>query len=85
MPLPLSPGAPIFLAFDVTTFLHEYERSAGSSSTDPTSSNAVTTFPYYRVEGFDVQDTVVMMGGYVELHWAVLRTEMLDAVRLADS
>jgi len=42
-------------------------------------------FPYYCVEGSDVQDKVVMMRGYVERDWAVLRTEMLDAFRLAES
>ena len=84
MPLPYSPGAPIFRGSDVTTFLHKYESLAAFTSTDPTSSDAVTIFPYYCVEGSDVRDTVVMMRGYVERDWAVLRTEMLDAFRLAD-
>jgi hypothetical protein len=66
MPLPLSSGAPIFLGSDVTTFLHKYERLAAFTSTDPTSSDAVTMCPYYCVEGSDVRETVVMMRGYVE-------------------
>jgi hypothetical protein len=54
MPLPLSPGVPIFLGSDVTTFLQKYESIAAFTSTDPTSSDAVMTFPYYCVEGSDV-------------------------------
>ena len=84
MPLPLCSGAPIFLGSDVTMFLHKYVSLAAFTSTDPTSSDAVTMFPYYSVEGSDVRDTVIMMRGYVEPDWAVLRTEMLDAFRLAD-
>jgi hypothetical protein len=85
MPLPLSSGAPIFLGSDVTTFLQKYESLAAFTSTNPTSSDGVTMFLYYCVEASDVRDTVVMMHGYVERDWAVLRTEMLDAFRLADS
>jgi len=85
MPLPLSPGAPIFLGSDVTTFLHKYESLAACTSTDPTSSDAVTMFPYYRVEGSDVRDTVVMMRGYERRDWAALKKEMLDAFRYTDS
>jgi hypothetical protein len=85
MPLPLSPGAPIFLGSDVTTFLHKNESLAAFTSTDPTSSDAVTMFPYYCVEGSDVRDMVVMMRGYVERDWAVLRTEMFGMFRHTDS
>ena len=85
MPLPNSPGAPIFPGSDVTTFLHKYEILAAFTVTDPSSSDAVTVFLYYCVEGSNVRDTVVTMHGYVERDWAVLRTEMLDAFRLADS
>jgi len=85
MPLPLSPGAPIFPGSDVMTFLHKYESLGAVTSTDPTSSDAVTMFPYYCVESSNVRATVVMMRGYVERDWAVLRTEMLDVFRLADS
>ena len=42
-------------------------------------------FPYYCVEGSDVRYTVVMMRGYVERGWAVLRTEMLGVFRHTDS
>ena len=63
MPLPYSPGAPIFRGSDVTTFLHKYESIATFTSTDPSSSDAVTMFPYYCVEGSDVRDMVVMMRG----------------------
>jgi len=42
-------------------------------------------FLYYCVAGSDVRDTVVMMRGYVERDWAVLRTEILDVFRLADT
>jgi hypothetical protein len=63
MPLPRSPGAPIFLGSDVTTFLHKYESLASFTSTDPSSSDAVTMFPYYCVEGSDFRDTVIMMRG----------------------
>ena len=85
MPLPLSPGAPIFLGSDVTTFLHKYKSLAAFTSTDPCSSDVVTMYPYYWVEGSDVRDIVVMMRGYVQRDWVVFRMEMLDAFRLADS
>ena len=63
MPLPYSPGAPIFRGSDVTTFLHKYESLASFTSTDPSSSDAVMMFRYYCVDGSDVRDTVVMMRG----------------------
>jgi hypothetical protein len=66
MPLPLSPGAPILLGSDVTTVPHKHVSLAVFTSADPTSSDAVTMFPYYHVKGSDVQDTVVMMCGYKE-------------------
>jgi hypothetical protein len=66
MPLPLSPGAPIFLGSDMTTFLHKYESLLAFTSTNPPSSDAVTMFPYYCVEVSDVRNTVVIMHGYVE-------------------
>ena len=43
MPLPLSPGATIFLGSDVTTFLLEYESVAAFTSTDRSSSDAAMT------------------------------------------
>jgi hypothetical protein len=49
----------------VTAFLHKYESLAAFTSTDPSSPDAVTMFPYYCVECFDVRDKVVMMRGYV--------------------
>jgi len=82
---PYSPGAPIFCRSDVTTFLHRYVSLAAFTSTDPSSTGAVPMFPYYCVEDSEVRDTVVMMRGYVERDWSVLRQEMLDAFRLADS
>jgi hypothetical protein len=85
IPLPYSPGAPIFRGSDVTTILHKYESLAACTSTDPSSSDAVKMFPYYCVEVSDVRDTVVMMRGYVERNWAILRTEMLGMCRHADS
>jgi hypothetical protein len=85
MPLPLSPGAPIFLGSDVTTFLHKYESLAAFTSTDPTSSDAVTMFPYYCVDASNVRDTVVMMRGYVELDWAARKKEIGDAFHYTDS
>jgi hypothetical protein len=66
MPLPLCAGAPIFLGSDVMTFVHKYESLTAFTSTDPTTSDAVTLFRYYCVEGSDVRDTVAMMRGYVE-------------------
>jgi len=85
MPLLYSPGAPIVRGSDVTTFIQPYESPAAFTSTDPSGSNAVMVFPYYYVDGSDVRDKVVMMYGHVERDWAVLRTEMLDPFRLADS
>jgi len=73
MPLPYSPGAPIFRGSDVTTFLHKYQSLADFTSTNPASPKAVTMFPCYCVEGSGVRDTVVMMRGYVGPDWAVLR------------
>jgi hypothetical protein len=61
MPLPYSPGVPIFGGTEVTTFLHKCESLAAFNSTDPSSSDAVTMFPYYCVEGSDVRHTIVMM------------------------
>jgi hypothetical protein len=85
MPLPYSPGAPIFHGSDVTTFLHKYESLPAFTSTDPARSDANMMFLYYCAEGSDVRDTLVMMCGYMERDWAVLRTEMLDAFQFADS
>ena len=85
MPLPDSPGVPIFGGSDVTMFVHKYESLAAFTSTDSFSFDAVTMFQYYCVEGSDVRDTVVMMRGYVERDWAALKKEMLDAFRYTDS
>jgi len=61
MPVLRSPDMPIILGSDVMTFLHKYEILAAVSSTNPTSSDAITMFPYYCVERSDVRDTVVIM------------------------
>jgi hypothetical protein len=66
MPLPYSPGAPIFRGSDVTTFLHNYESLTAFPSKDPGSSDAITMFPYSCGEGSDVRDLLVMMRGCVE-------------------
>jgi hypothetical protein len=50
MPLLLSPGAPIFLDFDVTTFLHKYESIATYTATDISSRNVVVMLLYYCTE-----------------------------------
>jgi hypothetical protein len=63
MALLLSPGAPIFLGSDVTTFLHMYESFTAFTSTDTSRADAVTIVPYYSVEGSDVPDTVDMLRG----------------------
>jgi hypothetical protein len=57
----------------VTTFLHKYESLAAFTSTDPTSPDAVTMFPYYCVECSNVRATVVMMRGDMEHDWAALK------------
>jgi len=66
MPLTHSPGVPIFLGSDVTTFLYKYESLATFTSTNPTSSDAVMMFLYHCVEGSNIRDRVVMMRGYVD-------------------
>jgi hypothetical protein len=76
VPHPLNPRAPIFLGSDVTTFLHKYQSLAAFTNTNPTSSDPIMMFPYYCVEGSDVRDTVVMMHGYVQGDWCVLRTDI---------
>jgi hypothetical protein len=62
MPLPYSPGAPIFRGSDVTTFLHKYESIAAFTATDPFSRNVVVMLPYYCTEA--IRETVMMMRGY---------------------
>jgi len=83
MPLPLSPGAPIFLGSDVTTFLHKYESIAAFTATDPSSRNVVVMLPYYCTEA--IRETVMMMRGYERRDWAALKKEMMDAFRYTDS
>jgi len=85
MLLPLSPGWPIICCSDVTMFLPKYKSLPAFTSTDPSSSNAVSIFPYYCVEGSDVRDMVVMMRGYMEQDSAVLRTEMFGVFWHTDS
>jgi len=83
MPLSLSPGAPIFLGFDMTTFLHKYESIAACTATDPSSQNVVVMLPYYCMEA--IGQTVMMMRGYERRECTVLKKEMLDAFQYTDS
>ena len=83
MPLLLSPGTPIFLSSDVTTFLHKYESIAAFTATDPSSRNVVVMLPYYCTEG--IGETVMMMRGDGRRDWAALKKEMLDAIWHNDS
>jgi len=79
MPQADSPDMPIFRGTDLTTFLHKYGSLATVSSTDPSSSDVVTMFVYYFVEGSDDWVTVAMRPGYVEQDWATLKKGTLDA------
>jgi hypothetical protein len=83
IPLPLCPGAPIFLGSDVTTFLHKSENIAPFTATDPSSQNVVVMLPYYCTEA--IREMVMMMRGYERRDWAGLQKEMLDAFRYTDS
>jgi len=83
IPPALSPGAPINLGSNVTTFLHKYESIAAFTATDPSSQNVVVILPHYCMEA--IWETVMMMRGYERRDWAALMEEMLDAFRYTDS
>jgi hypothetical protein len=83
MPLPLSPGAPIFLGSDLTTFLHKYESIAAFTAIDPSSRKVVVMLPCYCTE--EIREMVMIMRGYERRDWAALKKEMLDAFRYTDS
>jgi len=71
MPLPLSPGMPIFLGSEVTTFLHKCESIAAITPTDPSSRHVVVVSPYYCTEA--TREMVIMMCGYERRDWAALK------------
>jgi hypothetical protein len=83
MPIPLSPGVPIFLGSDVTTFLNKYESIATFTATDPFTQNVIVMFPYYCMAA--IREIVMMICRYERQDWAVLKKEMLDAFRYANS
>jgi hypothetical protein len=63
MPLPYSPGPPVFLGSAITMFLHKYEILAAFTITHPFRSDAVTMLPYHCVDGSNIPVTAVMMRG----------------------
>jgi hypothetical protein len=77
MPLALSPGAPIFLCFDVTTVHHKYESIATFTATDSCSQNFVVMLPYYCTDA--IRERVMMMRRYERRDWPTRKKEMLDA------
>jgi len=79
MPLPHSPGAPIFPGSEMTTFLQKYESIAAFTATDPSSRHVVVMLPYYCTEA--IREMVMMMPSYERRDWVALKNEMLDEFR----
>jgi hypothetical protein len=83
MPLPLSPGAPIFHGSDVTTLLHKYESIVTFTATDHCSRKVFVMLPYYSTEA--IRETVMMMCSYVGRDWVTPKSQLPDLVRYTDS
>ncbi|KAF8535126.1 hypothetical protein BDD12DRAFT_893943 [Trichophaea hybrida] len=84
MLLPYASGAPCFYRVDVTTVINEYESGAVFPGTDSTESNIIAIYLSYCAET-SLWETVMMMSGYPDHHWAALKKEMLDAFRFTNS
>jgi hypothetical protein len=83
MPLPGTMGAPVFRGADVTKFIEAYESLSSRTGTDPAAEDVIATFPYYCSE--TIQETIKMMSGYLKKDWELLKEELKDAFRHADS
>jgi len=83
MPLPGTMGAPVFAEADVTKFIEAYNRLSFRTGTDPAAEDVIAMFPYYCSE--TIQETIMMINGYLRNHLVQLKEELKDALRHADS
>jgi len=76
-------GAPVFGGADETNFFKTYEIPSSRTRTDPAAEDAIATFPYYCSE--TIQETIIMMTGYLKKDWVQMKEVLKDAFRHTDS
>ena len=77
IPLWRTIGTPAFGGANVTTFIVGYEIHWSYNSTNLAGEDCIPTFPYYCVD--TIQETVLMMNGYLRKDLQQLKEELKDA------